>query len=198
MKRPKKITLSNARTSSAQELYVMNTSMNGPRGSKTEIVLDIPMASGRVDSFTLPVTFIPVCVSDLYDAQALLNNTDFARQVQRGNITIVDPDEAREYLDGGDELVEEEKRKLALSPQQRMAESDRSQQDDSNIEAKANPQVIDIVNRTEKEMPKNSKLAALLNIIGVLTKDDLNLISVRMEGPEVTKFLKQAREENGL
>lgn len=85
-------------------IYILNTSMF-PNGNKGTIVINF-VDGTRKRYFTMPDTFIPLCITDSIPSETLLNSADFLDLLRKRIITIVDTDQAQEYL-GSREAVEE-------------------------------------------------------------------------------------------
>lgn len=194
----KEIELMNARTSSEPYLYVLNTTSNGPKGSKTEVIIDLRLEHGQVKTLVVPTTWIPVNLGEEYDPKMILNNPDFARQVVRGNLKILDSGEVTKFFAEKDPVVEEELRRLRMSAYQIVQKSENPEESTASLESKVSPMVIDIVKRTDQEMSTLAKLAALRNISGTLSKEDVLYISQTIEAPEISKFLKEVKIENNI
>lgn len=85
-------------------VYILNTSLF-PNGNKGTVVINF-VDGTRKRHFTVPDTFIPLCITDSIPAQELANSADFLDLLRKRIITIVDSDQAQDYL-GTKEAVEE-------------------------------------------------------------------------------------------
>lgn len=77
-------------------VYVLNTSAL-PDGSKGTIMVNFVDGSRR-EFLKIPPTFIPIAASDSIAANKLAQSSDFKQCLQKGTLTLVDPDDAEQYL----------------------------------------------------------------------------------------------------
>jgi hypothetical protein len=77
-------------------VYVMNTSRT-PSGDKGVIVVNF-FDGTRREYFKMPPTFIPMAISDVIPGKQLINSRDFKQCLVKGMLTLVDPDQATDYL----------------------------------------------------------------------------------------------------
>lgn len=79
-----------------KSIFVLNTSAL-PDGSKATIIININDGTRR-DFFKMPPTFIPIAVTDMIPINKLLDCRDFRDCLSKGMLTLVDPDQAENYL----------------------------------------------------------------------------------------------------
>lgn len=89
---------------SDQPVYVINTSKL-PSGDKGTILVNF-FDGTRREYFKMPPTFIPMAISDVIPKKSLSGSKDFKQLLVKGMLTLVDPEEAAEYLET-EEAVEE-------------------------------------------------------------------------------------------
>jgi hypothetical protein len=77
-------------------IYVLNTSRL-PSGEKGVVLINF-YEGNRREYFKIPPTFIPMAVSDAIPIDRILNSRDFKQTLVKGMLTLVDPDQAEEYL----------------------------------------------------------------------------------------------------
>ena len=82
---------------SKRPVYVLNTS-SLPSGDKGTIIVNF-YDGVRREHFKMPPTFIPMAISDVISAKKLDDSRDFKECLQSGMLTLVDPDQAYEYLE---------------------------------------------------------------------------------------------------
>lgn len=85
-------------------VYVLNTSMFSG-GTKGNIIINF-VDGTRKRHFMVPDTFIPLCITDSIPADHLINSPDFLDLLRKKVITLVDSDQAEEYLKT-EEAIEE-------------------------------------------------------------------------------------------
>lgn len=81
---------------SGKQVYVLNTSVL-PSGDKGMIVINF-FDGTRREFFKMPPTFIPIAVTDSIPAKRLIESRDFKQSLVKGMLTLVDPDQAEQYL----------------------------------------------------------------------------------------------------
>lgn len=92
-------------------IYVLNTSVL-PSGDKGTIIVNF--YDGKVkEFFKMPPTFIPMAISHVISPKKLEDSRDFKECLQSGMLTLVDPDQAAEYLESPE--AREEYDNLVLS-----------------------------------------------------------------------------------
>lgn len=96
---------------SKRPVYVLNTS-SLPSGDKGTIIVNFYDGTRR-EHFKMPPTFIPMAISDVISAKKLDDSRDFKECLQSGMLTLVDPDQAYDYLDSPE--AKEEFQNLVLS-----------------------------------------------------------------------------------
>lgn len=89
---------------SDQPVYVVNTSKL-PSGDKGTILVNF-FDGTRREYFKMPPTFIPMAISDVIPKRSLSASKDFKQLLVKGMLTLVDPEDAAEYLES-DEAIEE-------------------------------------------------------------------------------------------
>jgi hypothetical protein len=77
-------------------VYVLNTSAL-PSGDKGTIVLTMYDGTRR-DHFKSPATFIPMCITDAIPSSKICECRDLKQALLKGMLTLVDPDQAEDYL----------------------------------------------------------------------------------------------------
>jgi hypothetical protein len=94
----KKLTVSQLEklVEAGKPVYILNTSSLND-GSKGTIVVNFYVGNRRV-FFKMPPTFIPMCVTDSVPPNILLESMDFRQTLMKGMLTLVDPDQAEDYL----------------------------------------------------------------------------------------------------
>jgi hypothetical protein len=85
-----------AMVESKRPVFVLNTSLF-PGGTKGNIIINF-VDGTRKRHFTVPDTFIPLCITDSIPADLLLNSPDLLDLLRKRIITLVDSDQAEEYL----------------------------------------------------------------------------------------------------
>lgn len=95
-----------AMVESKRPVYVLNTSLF-PGGTKGNIIINF-IDGTRKRHFTVPDTFIPLCITDSIPADLLLNSPDLLDLLRKRIITLVDCDQAEEYLRTPEALEEYE------------------------------------------------------------------------------------------
>ncbi len=91
---------------SKRPVYVLNTSLF-PGGTKGNIVINF-VDGTRKRHFIVPDTFIPLCITDSIPADLLLNSPDLLDLLRKRIITLVDSDQAEDYLRTPEALEEYE------------------------------------------------------------------------------------------
>jgi hypothetical protein len=89
---------------SQKRIFVLNTSVL-PSGDKGMIVVNFYDGTRR-EFFKMPPTFIPMAISDTIPAARLADSSDFKNCLIKGMLTLVDPDQAEDYLETEDAQVE--------------------------------------------------------------------------------------------
>lgn len=79
-----------------RSIYVLNTSKL-PSGDKGMIVINV-FDGTRREFFKAPPTYIPMCVTDAIPPNRLIESRDFRQSLLKGMLTLVDPDQAEDYL----------------------------------------------------------------------------------------------------
>jgi hypothetical protein len=82
---------------SSKPVYVLNTSVL-PSGDKGTIIINFYDGTRR-EFFKMPPTFIPVAASDVIPPERLSQSRDFKQSLVKGMLTLVDPDQAADYLE---------------------------------------------------------------------------------------------------
>lgn len=96
---------------SKRPIFVLNTS-SLPSGEKGTVIVNF-YDGRRKEYFKMPPTFIPMAISHIISPKQLEDSRDFKECLQRGMLTLVDPDQAEEYLDTTE--AREEHENLVLS-----------------------------------------------------------------------------------
>ena len=78
-------------------IYVLNTS-SLPSGDKGTIIVNF-FDGKRKEFFKMPPTFIPMAVSHIISPSQLQESRDFKECLQKGMLTLVDPDQAADFLE---------------------------------------------------------------------------------------------------
>ena len=94
-----------------KSVFVLNTSVM-PSGDKGTIVVNF-FDGTRRDYFKMPPTFIPMAISDVIPPNNLVGSRDFKQCLVKGMLTMVDPDQAEEYMQTPDAIEEYESLVLA-------------------------------------------------------------------------------------
>lgn len=94
-----------------KSIYVLNTSCL-ESGDKATIIININDGTRR-DFFKMPPTFIPMAVTDVIPVSKLLDSRDFREALSKGMLTLIDPDQAEQYLTTSD--AQQEYENLILS-----------------------------------------------------------------------------------
>lgn len=89
----RRLTVRQAETNGDSRLYVINQA--NPRGN---INVTITGTGGEKHTLQIPVTFIPVDMSNQAEKEPILRNPNFRRIHAKGHIVIVDGDDAEEFL----------------------------------------------------------------------------------------------------
>lgn len=89
----KRLTIRQAETNNDSRLYVINQA--NPRGN---INITITGTGGERHTLHIPVTFIPVDLSNQAEKELILKNPNFRRIHAKGLIAIVDGDDAEKFL----------------------------------------------------------------------------------------------------
>jgi len=79
-----------------RSIFVLNTSLfdSGTRGTIIVNFID----GSRKRHFEVPDTFIPLCITDSIPADILLSSPDFKALLNKGVLTLVDSDQAEDFL----------------------------------------------------------------------------------------------------
>jgi hypothetical protein len=91
---------------SKRPVYILNTSMF-PGGTKGNIIINF-VDGTRKRHFQVPDTFIPLCITDSIPTDLLLSSPDLLDLLRKRIITLVDSDQAEEYLRTPEALEEYE------------------------------------------------------------------------------------------
>jgi hypothetical protein len=78
-------------------VYVLNSSVL-PSGDKGTIVINFYDGTRR-EFLKIPPTFIPIAASDVIPPKKLSESRDFKQSLVKGMLTLVDPDQAADYLE---------------------------------------------------------------------------------------------------
>lgn len=97
--------------SAKRPIYVLNTS-SLPSGEKGTVIVNF-YDGKRKEFFKMPPTFIPMAISHVISPRQLEDSRDFKECLQRGMLTLIDPDQAEEYLETTE--AKEEYENLVLS-----------------------------------------------------------------------------------
>jgi len=92
-------------------IYVLNTSSLGS-GDKGTIIVNF-FDGTRKEFFKMPPTFIPMAISHVISPPKLADSRDFKECLRSGMLTLLDPDQAAEYLETPE--AKEEYENLVLS-----------------------------------------------------------------------------------
>lgn len=82
---------------SGRAIYILNSSLM-PTGTKGSIIINF-IDGTRKKHFTVPDTFIPLCITDSIPADQLLSSSDFLALLNKRIITLVNSDQAESYLE---------------------------------------------------------------------------------------------------
>ena len=168
-------------------VYVINNS--NPRG--VIVISIVHPATGNVTPITIPVTWIPICVTDIVPRKHLRDSLDFRGALRKNMLRLVDPDRARKVL-ATQEAKEEQKRlnesdyaaTEGLNPKPVTAEGE--------TEA-INPRVMDIVIRlTSKDIGVSEALNRLKSLFTTLTKQDLSYILTNAPQKQIKAWAEKA------
>lgn len=100
-------------------VYVLNSSVL-PSGDKGTIVINFYDGTRR-DFLKIPPTFIPIAASDVIPPKRLGESRDFKQSLVKGMLTLVDPEQAMDYLETKE--AREEYENLMLSEHSSRARS---------------------------------------------------------------------------
>jgi hypothetical protein len=98
-------------------VYVLNTSVL-PSGDKGTIVVNFYDGQRR-EYFKMPPTFIPIAVTDAIPSKKLADSRDFRQCLLKGILTLVEPQDAEDFLSSPEAVHEYET--LMLSEQSALA-----------------------------------------------------------------------------
>ena len=153
-------------------IYVLNNS--NPRGIL--VISLVHPTTGNVTPIKIPVTWVPICVTDHVPPEQLRDSLDFRGYLRKGIIKLVDPDKAEKIL-----ASKEAKEEL-----ERINKSEFADRFDVSVKAmgsndassEINPKVMDIVLRLEsQDITANDALNQLKSIYTTLSKQDLAYIA---------------------
>jgi len=154
-------------------IYVLNNS--NPRG--VLVISLVHPTTGNVTPIKIPVTWVPICVTDHVPPEQLRSSLDFRGYLRKGIIKLVDPDKAEKILsskEAKDELERINKSEFADG----FDVSVRAMGSDKDAATEVNPKVMDIVLRLEsQDISANDALNQLKSIYTTLTKQDLAYIA---------------------
>jgi|JFJP01.1.fsa_nt_gi hypothetical protein len=105
----KLITIGQAEQSPSSQVFVMNTS--GGNGQQKGIInFTVTEGNGRATVVRIPVTFIPLDLTESATKNAILSSPDFRRLVSKGIISLIADKDAEALLNN--EPAQKEKRRL--------------------------------------------------------------------------------------
>ncbi len=169
-----------ARENRLDTIHVLNMSDKGGTRDKGEILVPITDGNGEVKTMAIPLTFAPFDLTTLFDAEAIVKSSDFARLIASGNIVVLKEEIAKRLFEESEDLRDERERvssghaATTYTPPKTLEEK----------AANVNPTVMRIVN---EERPEREKVLELKNI-STLSRDDYEYIQDNSAGDTLKRF----------
>lgn len=196
-----------------QSIYVMNESGKA-YGTKGVVHISfVDTASGKTKPFTIPSTWLPICITDAIPSSILRHSMDLRNYLGKGFLRIVNPVEAEKILnspEAKDELTRlmnidksfrnlninmaNEQETTVLSPDSQA----RLQQglDPITSEDRVNPRVRDILLRTEtNDLTARMAVAELRSLASDLRVEDASYILANAKDGAIKKYGQQLLAE---
>jgi len=196
-----------------KRVFVLNTSAL-PSGDKGMIMVDFADGSSKRKQYIkFPPTFIPICASDVVSGEKLLSSPDFKETLIKGMLTLVDPDQAENYLLQPEALEEYESLTLsehsmksqrlsmeqAVSKRVRIAhnsnESQGPQQDVSAVDTVSNKVRGYIESMLSKETAPRDVMINLRRHQSALSAADLSYVMANSTDADLSKWAQKALAE---
>lgn len=175
---------------SNEPIYVVNNTKD--RG-RVMLTLTHP-GTGRIESVYIPVTWIPICITDMVPREMLKASLDFRKYVANGILKIVPAEEAREILKS--EEAQEELRRIYESDFARH-EPETTKAAEPVVEEptpveEVSPKVHDIILRLESgSLTPRQAISKLKSLAGSLTKVDLSFLVANSPSDQVRSWAEK-------
>lgn len=169
----KRLTVSEAEKNSDSRLFVLNKSI--PRGN---INFNISDQSGTRIGIRVPVTWIPLDLSNFGQKKDILRNPDFRRLCARSFFHIIDPESAENFLKNG--KAQTELNKILnidndLVPETKMPEVDKQVNASVDANKVVSPFIQNVVLRSSSASENvDDLIAELESKKDTLTKKDIS------------------------
>jgi len=148
-------------------------------------------ATGRVQSVPIPVTWIPICISDLVPRDLLKASIDFRNFITRGILKLVDPEEAQRIL-ATPEAQEELRRLYSSQYAKSGADAPVATPEVADEGDEVSPKVQDIVLRLESgSLTPGEAVGTLRSLAPSLTKTDLSFLVANAASDKVRSWAEQ-------
>jgi hypothetical protein len=89
------VTINDLEESEKGPVWVLNTSV-APR--RANIVIPVPSSGGRMSQVVVPMTFIPINLTEQISRSNLLASTEFRNAILKGHIKLISTEEAKARL----------------------------------------------------------------------------------------------------
>lgn len=177
---------------SNEPIYVVNNTKD--RG-RVMLTLTHP-GTGRIESVYIPVTWIPICITDMVPREMLKASLDFRKYVANGILKIVPAEEAREILKS--EEAQEELRRIYESdfarhePEAKTMETMETVAEEPTPVEDVSPKVHDIILRLESgSLTPRQAISKLKSLAGSLTKVDLSFLVANSPSDQVRSWAEK-------
>ena len=173
---------------SNKPIYVINNTKD--RG-RVMLTLTHP-GTGRIESVFIPVTWIPICITDMVPREMLKASLDFRKYVANGILKLVSPEEAQRILSTED--AKEELRRIYESDFARRDKSVKvpEPKEESRPTEEVNPKVQDIILRLESGSLNGKQAISKLKALGAsLTKTDLSFLVANSPSDKVRSWAEK-------
>lgn len=209
-------TLAEVEAQTKGPLYVLNATTGALKG---RLMFNIPKANGQgYDLIRVPLTFIPVDVTEEAPRDRIIHSTEFRATLGKGLIKLPTPEYARLLLDspeGREELERVRNERLAVDAVNKNMNLRDDAEDEyvdvKNVGAKAKaaaesgdePAAVSVINFKLKNMVAEAneddwgetKIVAFLRTYGDLNKREVKFLYNKFKTmPRVLKYLKAANE----
>lgn len=164
---------------------VFVTNMTKPKGNVNFSVSD---GTSKRIAVKVPCTFIPIDLTTQATKTSIITSPDFRALVTKGYLRVVDPEEARAFIDSSPEATEEHRRlfrQIEVAAIGGNPETSRVE-----IESETVLGTINVVakNVIESEMEENDALRILRNNAGDLTAEDWEYVASKSDKAKVKEF----------
>lgn len=168
-------TINDLEKSNTGPVWVLNTSKGSNRSI---IVLSVPKAQGGTDNVRVPVTFLPINLTDQVPKRQLLQSSDFRRAVSSRWLSLVSEEEAQKVM--GRPGAQEEIDRLMMEERTINNDSARMVAGVENPEAVASTGISPRVQQFISTLEESSEPKAALNTLrsmGELTEQEFRAVS---------------------